>query len=325
MAESEKSRGKSCLKYGCFGCLAVAGLGLVVGGVIALMVRAELNRQPMRETTETTRQLPAVKQPTMVEIEPGREAETFLLTDFDVAEPGRIILDLQDGSFSVEAGPEGEPIRVIADYDKAGFELTESYESYGETGWVYRLGYRKTSWFRFVINDDRHGDNVRLIIPRGTPVTLEGEIGPGVSRLELGGLWLLDTKLELNAGEHRIEFDEPLLTPMKGFHIESSAGQVTVSGLGYASPLSASMDHSMGELVVDLEGPWARDAEIRAEGSMGAMMIHLPDDVGIDFKNPGIMLGEASTRGARNRPREVPGRPTLEVTAKMSLGELVVR
>jgi len=323
MAESPK-RTRGCFKMGCFGCLALLGGGLIVGGCVAGLTVLENRRSPERQQTELLQELPQVERPKPAE--PAREVldrSAFEIDAADVSEPGRVILDLTDGDFVIEPGEPGAPIRVEADFDKVGFELTESYEAYGETGWIYRLGYRRKSMFRFVMNQGEK--NVRVILPRDVPLTLEGEIGRGQSRVELGGLWLLETDLELGAGDHEVSFRDPLLAPMGRFVVEGSMGKLDIRGLGNASPESVQVGHSMGALTVDLRGPWARDATVSASGSMGEMNVRLPaDGVAFDVRRVGVFMGGENRRGLRDAPRPQLGMPTLSLTLKHTMGHLNV-
>jgi len=311
------------MKYGCFGCVGVVAIGILVAAVMGALVVRELSRERAQTVSQSEHSLPAVELPAPPEDEPGSRAAIFPLLDVDVAEPGRVILDLSHGSFVVEPGPEGQPIRLEADYDKVGFELVENYETHGETGWTYEVEFRKKGLFGIVVNTGEI-PSVRVIIPRGVPFVLEAELGTGESSVELGGLWLLDADIEASLGEHRISFDEPLLAPMNRFVLEGSAGELTVEGLGNGSPRSATVEYSMGELTLDLDGPWARDAEIRAKNSMGALRVGFPDDVAVDLDSEGVWLGEQSGRGVPDLPDPRPGEPTLHVTVSVSMGILVV-
>ena len=55
--------------------------------------------------------------------------------------------DLQGVKDTVEftASAAAQPLRVEGRYDAASYELEESYETYGETGWVYRLSFGRPS------------------------------------------------------------------------------------------------------------------------------------------------------------------------------------
>ena len=100
--------------------------------------------------------------------------------EIDVAEPGRIVLDLNRGSFEIRPGPPGESIRLEGRYDAGRFELTESYETYGETGWTYHVSFDQRGFgIRPFIQHEPSENLVRLIVPRDAPIVLEGRVGIG--------------------------------------------------------------------------------------------------------------------------------------------------
>ena len=80
----------------------------------------------------------------------------------------RLDLDLSVGSFRIEPGRPGEPIRVEADYDARAFELEESFDAETNT---YRISFDSKGGFfglfgRRVDSDTR----VRVTVPPDRPV-----------------------------------------------------------------------------------------------------------------------------------------------------------
>ena len=55
---------------------------------------------------------------------------------------------------------------------------------------------------------------VRIVLPRDVPLSLEGKVGMGEVRMDLGGLWLIDANLTAKMGEFTVDFDEPLLAEL---------------------------------------------------------------------------------------------------------------
>ncbi len=86
------------------------------------------------------------------------------------------------------------------------------------------------------------------MIPRGRPIDLKGSIRMGESKTDLGGLWVRNVDLRYKAGDHFIEFREPLPFPMDRFKIEGSMGGLEIRGLGQASPSTVEVKQGMGEL-----------------------------------------------------------------------------
>jgi hypothetical protein len=239
----------------------------------------------------------------------------------DQGQLGRVVLDISMASFNIIPAPAGTPVRLDANYDSGSYKLKETFEPSGELGWTYRLDFGKRSTFQFFhIDPDNRLD---LYLPVGTPIVLSGELGIGQFQLELGGLWIESVDLETGIGEHGISFSEPLLAPMTNFKVDGSIGELEIRQLGNASPANARIDHSIGEVYVDLRGAWENDSEVYIRSSIGECRINLPSDrVGVELIGGSVTLGESDTRRARGRGEVPAGAPVIRLTARHSLGEL---
>ncbi|NIM00382.1 MAG: hypothetical protein GTN89_05625 [Acidobacteria bacterium] len=304
--------GKGCFKRGCFGCLGVLGVGLIVVMVIALITLIRGTPEVVRESDQVAHDIPsgdwgdaATGEPLMVE----------------QGQLGRVVLDISVASFRIIPAPAGTPVRLEANYDSGTYRLKERFEPSGELGWTYRLEFGKRSSFDFFTVDP--DNRLDLYLPAGTPISLEGDLGIGQFKLELGGLWIDSVNLDTGVGEHQIEFDEPLVAAMKEFNVDGSIGELSVRGLGNASPANAHVDHSIGEVFVDLRGAWQNDSEIYVGSSIGECRVNLPSEgVGVVLRGGSVTLGESDTRRARSRGAAPEGAPVLQITARHTIGEL---
>ncbi len=301
--------GRGCLKTGCFGCLGVVAIlvvFLIVMSILTVVDRSESRTERISRTT------------------PVRESPRGVLSPLaHVDEPGRIILDVRQASFFIEPGPPGSELRVEADFDAGRFELEESTSTYGERGWEYelRFGRRRFSFNSFIFSDETSNNEIRLIVPRDLPIKLEGAVGMGQSRADLGGLWVVDVDLEIGVGEHAFSFDEPLRMPMARFAIDAGVGELRVHDLGNASPAQVEIEHNIGEVSIDLDGQWMRDSEISVRCGIGECGVDVPRHVALDLDAVRVTLGEASS--PRDRPVEE-GMPTLHLHVSASIGEVRV-
>jgi len=318
---TDESGRRGCFKNGCIGCAVVAGAGMLVLLVFAILGIVAASREERVEPVDIVRRVPSPE-----EILPPGAREPLLLPDEmpQIAEPGRVVLDVSWGKFSIRPGSPGDPIRLEGNYDAAGYELEESYDSYGERGWVYRVRLEPRG-MPFVFNDEDTINHLRLTLPPDVPISLEGSIGLGESELDLGGLWLVDVDLEIGTGEHAIGFDEPLAAPLNRFRVDASIGELRIRSLGNASPAFVEMDHSIGEVTLDLRGEWRRDAEITARCGIGECGIRLPRDVGVELVRSQIFIGESELSALQSGPIHVPGAPTLRLSLSAKIGQLSVR
>jgi hypothetical protein len=323
---AEKGKWAGCLKYGCFGCLGVVAVGLVFGAVMVGLVLMANSKESRFEPVDLARQVQPNRIDRIHPVEGESGNDPLLPSAPPIADPGRIVLDITMCRFDVEPGPAGEPIRVQGQYDVESFELTEDYVPDGENGWTYELSFRRRSLISLFVEQDGKGNRLRLIVPRDLPFVLEGSIGVGESRMELGGLRLLDTDLELGVGAHELSFSEPLAEPTARLHLDGSMGETRIIGLGNASPTSFRFDHSIGETLVDLSGEWRNDATIIYRCGLGACNLRAPDDnVGLILDDAGVMIGESNLRRLQDWPEPPPGSPTLTLSITASIGEVSVR
>ncbi len=332
-----EGRGKGCFKVGCTGCLlviaALVGVGLLFGAIHLTTDWGDPNPEQRAVERELPAAPPLPNLPELPDAPPGSgELPAIpiapLPADFDPSEvrAGVLELDLNMGEFIIQPGPAGEPIRVEADYDTSAFELSESYDERGDGTWKYKIGFgSKGGWFGLLLRGGSQGRNrVTITVPRDQPLDIVGTIGTGQSEIDLGGLWLRDVDLDLDMGEHFLEFREPLRVPMSRFVVDSSMGSVELRGLGDASPQSVQVDHGMGEVLVDLSGTWHNDADVEVSFSMGEARLWLPETgVNIDIDRASVAMGERQLRV--DETTENPDHPTLTLRLSGSMGELQVK
>lgn len=332
MTDTKKKSG--CLKYGCIGCVSI--IALFFGAVFllsAIQLTADNTPEPVERRTE--RSLPSAPTPPSAPVPPATDLgtdgpETIELPPSDLppmddVRPGTLILDLRMGEFTVEPGPAGQPIRVEADFDASTFELKEEYVETEDGSWTYEVEFGGRGGFLGMLlrgGGQNVGNRVRIIIPRGHPIRLVGEVSMGESSFDLGGLWIQSVDLDMGAGDHFVEFREPLPYPMESFRLESSMGGVEVRSLGEASPATIDVEHSMGDLVLDLEGSWRNDSDITAEFSMGQCRLWLPDNVKVEMVKSSVAMGEARTDRLPDPSTLPTDAHTLRISASGSMGEL---
>lgn len=318
--------GRGCAKSGCFGCLGAAGLLVIVAGGIALI--ALLMGPPPQEFVDPgiARMLPVpAGEPASIAPDRGTRLPGGELRPHGPP-PGRIDLRLSGGEFEIVAGEPGSPVTVGGRYNAGAFEITEELREQEDGGWTYLLRFRRSvSWMRMLHGDQHEGNHVRITLPRGVAFTLVGDVGTGLSRWELGGLWLVGADLRIGTGDHRLAFDEPTPEPMGRFELEARMGEFDFSGLGNASPSAITIRGGMGEMRLDLRGQWRNDTEVAGRWRMGPLDVRVPRDVKVEADNNTVFMGAADLSGLRGLPDPGEGVPTMRLDLAVSMGELVVR
>ncbi len=324
---SERNQVPGCLKYGCVGCLSVLALGVLLVFLFSALHMAMDREDPRPEARRAEHRLP---EPPERPPRPDRPAigEVLPLPELDEfprdAPGGRVLLDLRMGSFSIRPGPADQPIRVDADFDAGAFELEEELTTSEDGAWTYQVSFGgKRGIFGMILGGRRHNvDNrIDVVIPRGHPIDLVVKAGLGELEADLGGLWLRSADFEFGAGDHFLEFRDPLPYPMESFRVDASVGSVEVRELGNASPKSVEVDQGIGELLLDLKGAWRNDAEVDVDFGIGECRLWLPDDVRVDLKRARVALGESSVDRPRSKPLPDDA-PTLTVRTSGGIGEV---
>lgn len=311
-------QGSSLALKGCLGCL---GLLVVLGLVAAFFVVLPWMRGPERPepVSETlAHELPAG--PAVPVTPEAPELGGVRVPPASRPEPWTLVLDIDLAELLIEPAPEGTSLTVEAKYDRANFELTEEISREQR---VYEVGFGARWALSGVLRSQNAGANeIRLLVPRDTPLALTGRVGVGRTRADLSGLWLTGIDIEVGVGDHHFGFEAPTREPVGRVRFEGSMGELTLQGLGFASPEELTVDQGMGELLVDLTGSWRQDAQVRVDLGMGELLVRVPEGVAVDHQID-VGMGEVVRRlGEAEAP---PGAPRLRLEVDGGMGEVVVR
>lgn len=328
MTDTNPARDRSgCIKGCIFGCLGLIVISIAFFGIVGvLQFRAatiaedptqEERRRDLPPVTATASQLADARSSS--ELELGGDAAGPVPTSLPTSGVGTVQLDLMVGEFTI-VPYDGDSIEIEADYDQARFELEEDFDQAGNGDWTYAI--RFTSKRRFMgFRETRN--RVEIRIPRGRPMHVVGEVRMGQSEIDLGGLWLGRVDLDVGMGQHSVEFSEPTPMPLESFTVSGRMGEVDFERIGNASPARIDVEHSMGQMALDLEGDWRGDGVVIARCRMGECTVYTPDDVNVETERFDVAMGG---RSDSRRDDEVPaGAPTLRLDMKGSMGEIRIR
>jgi hypothetical protein len=246
------------------GCLAMAAMTLLVLSGLGGWIAFELGREPDPQSIEHSQTVPA--------FDPALRTS---LQD-QVAEPGRVVLDVEGIALTIVPGPADSVIQLDGDFDAEGFDFDREYSTYGNDGWVYRIELRPAGAMKRIVHGGRTDSSLRITLPRDVPIALEGFVGVGETRIDLGGLWIVSTELKLGQGEHQLDFSEPLLHPMESLVLDARVGEITLVELGNASPRQVHISKAVGEACVDLRGAWQANTTLEMACGAGSCDLHRP-------------------------------------------------
>ncbi len=191
-----------------------------------------------------------------------------------------MIVDVYQAKLFLEAAAAGEPLHVEAEYEARAYELTDARGDSDGNGWTYRVSMRakRRGWVRVAASafNTRPIPEIRVRLPRGTPLRLDGRILEGEADLELAHLTITEAQFEARSGAMLVGVAEPLPLPLERFEIQLRFGGLQVRSLGNASPRSFRFEQSFGGAAIDLAGAWANDADVELVCSRSGVVFRLP-------------------------------------------------
>jgi hypothetical protein len=294
------SNNRGCLKNGCFGCLGLLAIGVLIVGISALMAWRGLDDKDLADL-DRTRDLSS----TGSAVNDG---------------PGRVVLELSEGDFEIVRGQPGEGVRVEARFDREVHELTDSLVVDPESGWVYTVRFRRTmpvleAMFRAIMGGGEE-THVKVYLPPDVPLALDVKASRGGLTGDLGGLWLTAADVSFKQGGFELDVSRPLREPMESMRLSTAMGGFELENLGNASPRVLDVNCQMGGAEVDLDGDWSRDCDARVRMRMGGMVLAVPENIRVE------RVSDGDRRLVGERP-EVP-LPTMRLSASVKMGELEV-
>ena len=247
----------------------------------------------------------------------------------------RLDIKLRDGRFEIVVGPPGSQIRVDGEYAENYYELLEEHEAAGsEGGPTTSISLTaKTSGLVRMMAAFRGGwesveqqNQITVAIPADLSVALNLDVSQGESRIDLGGLTLVDLDAELSMGDHWLGFSEPVSREMERIRVDGRLGNVEIEGLGNARAREVHASSTMGNFTVDLGGEWrpGEVSELSFEHSMGELFLRVPTTVRIaeDSRNV-VWLGETTGLGRGEETVDADA-PVLKLDLSTSMGGIRV-
>lgn len=293
-----RGRSGAWLKYGCLttGGLAVAVV-LVVGAAVGVALRQ--NRSSAFESRSFVADSPR-------DGEQGPPART------------RLELRAHTAGVSVKPLPGGASIRIGADYDPRRHQLDVGTERDGDTEVVTVDLRPRGSNLMALLRLKLGGDppRLRIEVPRDVRLDIDGRLQRSYAALELGGLSLVSSRLEVEDGGVKLSFVRPLVEPMERLTLSGRRSSISVTGVGNASPRQTRVLQHIGAVDLDLRGSWKGDASVWVLGGAAGGTLWLPDNVRV--------VGVDDPRIVRSRGNPEVALPTVQLTIDEHLGRFVV-
>jgi hypothetical protein len=253
-----------------------------------------------------------------VAYEASREVQATTISERQAvpASAGRLIVDLPGVQSEIVPGPPGSPIEIDGEFDASGFRWMPEYRAQG-TGWTYVARLRPVRILEQAGVRGTLAASVRIRVPRDVPLSIEGRVGRDAD-VELGGLSVRDADMKFGTGDHRVAFSERLPMPLERLALKASVGELELVKLGNASPREIYINKNVGDLCVDLRGPWARDTAFVLECGLGSCDLHRPGsgEAAVRVWQRGALLGDEPAASDD-------GLPVIEVKVESALRSAV--
>lgn len=152
------------------------------------------------------------------------------------------------------------------------------------------LGLETREGARRFSNRDESGE-LRLVLPTGTPLDLDLQLGGTESRLDLGGLALRSLRLECGATDANVVFSQPNRARMSDLTIDVGAADLLALHLANANADQIRVHGGVGVIDLEFGGTWTRDLTVDAKLAVGNLILRVPADVGIRLDIDRLIAG----------------------------------
>ena len=179
------------------------------------------------------------------------------------------------GRINIRPARDSVRYRAALQYDGRAVEPIYKFDADSN---ALRIGSREASRKK---HGGRRSATLDLTLGAGAPLTVDIRAGAAETDLDLGGLPITTLTVASGASDSRVRFDRPNPVPMKRLSLSTGAASIVAERLGNANADEILVRSAVGEIELDLSGTWQRDAEVRAEVTLGALTIRVPMDVGV--------------------------------------------
>ncbi|HPF69038.1 MAG TPA: hypothetical protein PLQ13_00085 [Candidatus Krumholzibacteria bacterium] len=298
---------RGCLKFSLIGCGALILLSIAgTAGLMAFVTAGSRDAEVRREAAAAAA---------------APKAIDAVAVDLTRTHPGRVLLDLRQGEFSVRPAEPGAGLAVHAEFDETAFALEQGFAMAPDSSWTAAVSMHRTiSGFEALVRQIR-GEKlqarVTIDLPADVPIELAAAISQGGAEIELGGLWLRTVDLTLQQGGCALSCREPVREPLARMRLDGRMGGVQAERLGNLSPRILELSFGMGGADVDLDGEWRNDCDARISAKLGGVSVRAPRDLRIEAVGP--IPKDVNVPAPRPADPEVP-EPVMRIEFAKSLG-----
>ncbi len=239
-----------------------------------------------------------------------------------------------------EALPEnGKPVKLRIEVGAASLDvrpgakaLVDGSITYNVKGWEPSVSRTDDS---LVIKQETKGiqgipsssikNEWELKLNNDVPMDIELVAGAYQGNLELGGLSILNLKVEDGASDSTVKFTEPNQSVMELLDYHTGASNITLNGLANANFKEMVFSGGAGNYTLDFSGELLHDAHVNVDAGVSTIKIIIPDGMKAEIHVNGEMKGVNTTGtwtvDSSNYSTQGTG-SVLKVDVNMNLGSL---
>ena len=212
------------------------------------------------------------------------------------ADPGvkQITLDSDIGlaEFTLATHAGGDMLSGDIRYDADKFRVDIEYEKTGTTADILLSSEKNRR-----SNSNRARDcRWDISLSRDYTWDINLEIGASEGEMDFSGLPLEGMSLDLGASECRIVFASPNPQRMRELAIDAGAGDVEITGLGYANFDHLSFNGGAGQIVLNFDGLDQGMRSAKIDVGVGEVRLELPDGLPVRVRCDDSWLNSVSIK-----------------------------
>lgn len=159
------------------------------------------------------------------------------------------------------------------------------------------------------------------------PVNLQIEAGAYKARFDFSGLALTSLSIKDGASDVKLKFTEPNQAVMSLLSYETGASNVTLEGIGYASPASFTFKCGAGNYKLDFSGELTQNMTAKIDAGLGNVTLVIPEGVPAQVTVEGglsnITTGSGWSQEGNTYTQQGSG-PMITILVNVGLGNLTL-
>jgi len=178
------------------------------------------------------------------------------------------------------------------------------------------------------------GDGVRnqwdIRLSDRVPISLNLDLGAARGRLDLGGLRLTDTRIQVGAADIEIEWSKPNPELLDLLQVDAGAASFKMRRLGNAHFDQLNFTGGAGNFDLDFSGQWQESARVSVKTGLSNLTLIVPREIGVKVDTGDKALASVNAEGFRRRGtawvNDAYGQSDLEliITVDIGLGNLTL-